>query len=44
MMRCIGIVGAYVEASIFINPTLVRAQEFAIFRYELGEGIAFPPG
>ena len=30
--------GVYVEASIFLNPTLVKAHEFALSRSELGKG------
>ena len=35
---------AAVEASIFLDPTLVEAQEFAISRSKLGKGSAFLPG
>ena len=43
-MKYIATVCAYVEGSIFLNPTPVRDQEFEISRSELGEGSAFPPG
>ena len=43
VMRYTATVGAYDEASIFLNPTPVRAQEFAISISELGDGSTFPP-
>ena len=44
VMRYISAVGAYIEASIFRDPTLLGAQELAISRSKLGEGSAFTPG
>ena len=44
VMRYVAAVGADVQASILLDPTPVRAQQIAIFRFNLGEGNAFPHG
>ena len=44
IMRYIAAVGTYIEASIFLGPTLVGAQEVAISISKLGEGSTFLPG
>ena len=40
VMKYIAAVGAYVEASIFLDPTFVGVKEFAISRSRLDEGSA----
>ena len=38
VMRYVATVRAYVETSIFIDPTLVGAQDFEIYRSKLLSG------
>ena len=43
VLRYIAAVGAYVDASISLDPTLAWAQMSDVSRSKLGEVIPFPP-